>query len=223
MMKNQYSCKWLRAQGFVLVKCTFLLALFALIVSVNIASFAQGVDVSPDKIKSEDIIATIRVGNFNDFDPLAANVKKNRSQYVNLLLKIFKDARASDYQKCATAYFLGEMRAPEAVDDLASNIKLCLTNSYPGSTRTYWPSVTGALIKIGSPSIPALIRNLQESDDAQVRKNSLEVLCYIDDKDIVQLRLQKTIDIQSDATKKARLQAAINSLPEIKIRLGSLN
>ena len=70
-------------------------------------------------------------------------------------------------------------------------------------------------MKIGSPAIPPLIQNLEESDDPTVRKLSLFVLCFIDgDKDIVQLRLQKALKAEKDPKKQARIQAAIKSLPE---------
>ena len=70
-----------------------------------------------------------------------------------------------------------------------------------------------ALIKIGNPSIPAVIRNLAESDDAKVRELSLKVLKSIDgDKDISQLRLQKAFKAETASQKQARLQAALKDL-----------
>ena len=64
-----------------------------------------------------------------------------------------------------------------------------------------------------------MIKNLEESDDAKVRESSLNVLISIEgDKDVVQLRLQKALDAQSDAKKKDRLKAAIKSIPEIKLQ-----
>lgn len=61
----------------------------------------------------------------------------------------------------------------------------------------------------GCPSIPAMLRNLEESDDAQMRKLSLEVIYRIkSDKDIAQLRLQKALHAETDTQKQARLQAA---------------
>jgi len=78
-------------------------------------------------------------------------------------------------------------------------------------------SAVDALIKIGNPSIPAMMRNLAESDDAKARELSLQVLTRIDgDKDISQLRLQKTLKAETDSTKQTRLQAALKSLAELK-------
>ena len=186
----------------------------------SIPAFGQKVNVYTNKITYDTIIASIRAGNSDDFDPLALNVIKERDQYIYVLLNMFRDTRASDYQKCAVAYFLGEVHAETAVNDLVSNITLHVNTSAfsPWHVIAHWPSVTGALVKIGTPAIPALIKNLQESDDAKVVDFSLKVLYQIEgDKDVVQLRLQKALDAQQDATKKTRLQAAIKSLPEIKI------
>lgn len=79
--------------------------------------------------------------------------------------------------------------------------------------------ISTALVKIGIPSIPAVIRNLAESDDAKVRELSLEVLYRIErDKDIVQLRLQKALAAEKDLQKQARLQSALKALAEISLR-----
>jgi hypothetical protein len=73
--------------------------------------------------------------------------------------------------------------------------------------------VIDALIAIGNPSIPAMIRNLADSDDARVRELSLQVLTRIDgDKDISKLRLQRALKTGKDSQKQARLQAALKSL-----------
>jgi hypothetical protein len=110
------------------------------------------------------------------------------------------------------------LHASEAADDLATNIALRFSPQvmYGGP----FPSIPGALVQIGTPAIPALIKNLQESDDAIVREFSLIVLYRIEgDKDVVHLRVQKALDAQVDVTKKARLQAAIKSLSKIETQL----
>jgi hypothetical protein len=74
-----------------------------------------------------------------------------------------------------------------------------------------------ALMRIGNPSIPAVIGNLEQSDDVKVRELSLAVLNYIDnDKDITQLRLQKALAAQNDGQKMMRLQGALKALENPK-------
>ncbi len=168
-------------------------------------------------VTPDEIIASIRADT-NYFDVgLATRMMKQRSQLIGTLLNIFRDSRATADQKCATAYYLGELHAFGAVNELTTNIALHTTHE-SNFGEQIWPSIPIALDIIGVPSIPGLIKNLEESDDANVRELSLEVLCSIErDKDVVQLRLQKSLDAQGDATKKARLLAAIKSLPEIKM------
>jgi hypothetical protein len=72
-------------------------------------------------------------------------------------------------------------------------------------------------MRIGNPSIPAVIGNLEQSDDVKVRELSLAVLNYIDnDKDITQLRLQKALAAQNDGQKMMRLQGALKALENPK-------
>jgi HEAT repeat protein len=216
--------------------------LILLITMTSFMSFAQNTNVNssantPEEmlaamiakenkpVTPDEIIASVGATNkYYSFDEgLAGRIMYQREHLITVLLNIFRDGRASNDQKCAAAFYLGEMRASEAVDDLANNIALHMS---PGPTYggMIGPSIPVALVKIGTPAVPALIKNLQESDDGYVRKSSLTVLYAIEgDKDVVQLRLQKALDAQSDTTKKVRLQAAIKSLPEIKMQPGVFN
>jgi len=143
------------------------------------------------------------------------NYNAECSRFETELLNIFRDAKSSDLQRCEAAFYLGEMHDAGAVNDLAGNILLI-----PGgetsdrlSLLSFAPIPADALVKIGIPSIPAIVRNLAENDNADVRSLSLKVLYRIEgDKDIVQLRLLKAITAQKDSNKTARLQAALKSL-----------
>jgi hypothetical protein len=154
------------------------------------------------------------------FEQVAVNFNADRNQLVMELLKIFQNQASSNHNQCAVAYYLGEMRAPQVVNALADKVTLAFDSS-----RTpifHFPIISGypamdALVKIGNPSIPAVIRNLEESEDAKVRELSLKVLYRIEgDKDIVQLRLQKALEVQQDSKKKARLQTALQALLDPK-------
>jgi hypothetical protein len=201
MKQKYYSGKWL--------KVCFP---FVLITLVNVSSFAQGTDVSI-KINSENVINSINSDNFNAFDQVASKLIAERSQFISELLGILKNAKSSNYQQCAAAFYLGKIRAAQAADALAANIKLSMDHAVDHATILMTDPAIQALVEIGNPSIPAVIRNLAESDDAQVRDLSLKVLYRIEgDKDIVHLRLQKALDAQSNSTKKARVQSAMKAL-----------
>jgi hypothetical protein len=111
----------------------------------------------------------------------------------------------------------------EAVDSLANNITLKIgvepTSFYSGLPLVSGFTARDALIKIGNLSVPAMLQNVAESDDAEVRKLSLEVIKRIDDdRDISALRLQKAIKAETDSQKQARLQAALNDLTGTPIK-----
>ena len=115
----------------------------------------------------------------------------------------------SDTKRYA-AYLLGKYRFSQAVDSLAEHI--ALEDMAQRSRLWYWGQYPAqeALRSIGNPSIPAMLRNLEEKDDTKVRALSLDVIYFVDkDRDIVQLRLQKALNAESEPQKKERLQAAI--------------
>jgi hypothetical protein len=142
----------------------------------------------------------------------------HRQKMVDDLIKIFNDPSSGKRTKGYAAYYLGVLHATKAVDSLANQINFAVGEAGSISEMdSPWISLpaVNALLTIGSPSIPALIRNLAESDDDNVRKRSLRVLNLIEgDKDIVQLRLQKALNAEKDSNKQARLQAALKSLAE---------
>ncbi len=162
-------------------------------------------------IDDQVVTALSNVASNKDVPDLAALVFSgfaHRQQIIQSLIKIIDNPQSTVYAKGCAANYLGEMRASEAADSLAAHI----TNNPPGASwaRTAFhevpygdtlPSVS-ALIKIGSPAIPAVIRNLAESDVEQVRTCSMVVLESVEgDKDVMQLRLQKALDAQTDARK----------------------
>jgi HEAT repeat protein len=113
--------------------------------------------------------------------------------------------------KSCAAHYLGELHAEEAVDGLSAQIGVLLTPFGHG------PFVNGdeapaanALIKIGTSSIPAVIRILSETDDGLTRFTCLQVLASIDrDNDVTQLRLEKALKAEKDGKKQSRFQAAL--------------
>jgi hypothetical protein len=165
-------------------------------------------------IETADILSSIRANNLDAFDQMRGSMTAERSRFNAELLTVFRDAKLSNLQRCEAAYYLGDFHVSEAVDPLASDIALqpiLLTTEH--LTMLHGTIAADALVKIGTPSITAVIRNLEESDNEDIRYLSLKVLYRIDgDKDIVQLRLLKAIAAQKDSNKKARLQAALKSL-----------
>ena len=144
----------------------------------------------------------------------------HRRKIIQDLLKVLNNPNlpTNDAVKCAAAHYLGRMGAKEAVDSLAAQITMMAPAIDPHYGKAFLGDQPAeeALIDIGTPSIPALIRNLTESDDTWVRNNSLDALWQIEgmDKDVTQFRLQKALDAETDATKKARLQLAVKQIAQ---------
>jgi len=189
----------------------------AFVFSLFLQAHAEGIrDINP-----VEVLESVHTVDIYKFQSVSAQFHGSQEQLATNLVAVLNGAKSRNFSKCAAAYYLGELHFTDAVETLNSSIVLRLDeNQIPiFSLVKIDPSLINpsveALVKIGNPSIPAVIRNLAESDDAKVRELSLKVLYRIDgDKDIVQLRLQKAIAAQKDSNKKARLQVALKALAD---------
>jgi len=154
-----------------------------------------------------------------EIEGLIRNASLHRTEVIQSLLRIFNDPQSTHYVKCCAAKYFGEIRAFEAADSLAAQISMRNPGADPGTSRGdflgFYP-MADALEKIGTPAIPAVIRNLAEIDDQQVWGLSWQVLATVDggDTEVMKVQLQKALDAQPDATRKARLQLRIKSLTD---------
>lgn len=82
----------------------------------------------------------------------------------------------SDETKSAAGYALGELRAVEAVPRLAEALKYEPEKRWLTRISRYDSPYVVALIKIGRPAVPAMIANIEQSDDHTIRARSLGVL-----------------------------------------------
>jgi len=168
-------------------------------------------------VTCDDILASVRANNLDAFDATENKFKIEKIKLGNELLNVLNSPQSSNLEQCAAAYYAGEKRTGEAVDILTSKIQLWLDHPIDHSTVLDASPAAVALTKIGTPSIPAVIRKLSETDEPEARKVSLEVLVRIEmDKDVVQLRLEKALRAEKDRQKQARLRTALKKLPEIK-------
>ena len=170
---------------------------------------------------TSDLIGKLeRLGNLTEKQraDLVRTNYSNLSRIRETLMAKFDSG--DENEKSYAAYLLGEYRFSKATKTLAKNISWedkVRPNTERGS-EWFWDHYPAmeALIKIGTPSLPAVIRNLAESDDAKVRELSFMVLNRIEgDRDIVQLRLQKALKAENEPQKKTRLQAALKTSREL--------
>ncbi len=187
------------------------------------AAEAGGTNRTLDEEIVESIRATAQVGTHSasagvrDVDTLFYEESSHRKRLIQDLLSVLTDPKSPNESKCYSAYYLGVLHATAATETLAAQItNQVWTGGSMSRREAEWragPSY--ALFLIGAPAIPALLRNLAEKDDPRTRQASLRAVLLIEnDKDVVQLRLQKALKAEPDPEKQARLQAAIKALAD---------
>lgn len=131
----------------------------------------------------------------------------------------------NDTVKFHAAYMLGEYRFEQAVDSLSHVITLedkLPVQQQAEKYRPRFPAVH-ALIRIGNPSIPVMIRNIETSGDEKVQKLSLLVVIYIQGAEVTQAVLKSAIGKQDNPEKKAKLQSALETVASGKYtKLGDI-
>lgn len=106
----------------------------------------------------------------------------DRKSVIEQLVPLIDPANAekySDQTRCAAAYLLGELRAIEAVPVLSKALEDPPGPKLFSDISRYDAPVLGALVKIGRPAVPAMIKNVETSDDLILRKRSLDVLSHV--------------------------------------------
>jgi hypothetical protein len=138
----------------------------------------------------------------------------DRSDLQAALITQLRDHSNPKEVTISVAFLLGLHRMEQAVQDLSTHITL---TNYPLAEDDRRPligeyPVVDALIRIGSPAIPEMIKNIETSDDRKVCELSAKVIRYVDGREIASFRLQKAMERQSDPGKKARLKAAMDCM-----------
>ena len=116
-----------------------------------------------------------------------------------------------------SACLIGLYRYSEAVHSLSSQIAMEDVNVDRRISKREHPwgryPAIEALIHIGKPSTPAMLRNLATSKDAHVRGLSARVIYYVEGETAGKKILEDAIEKQAELPKKQRLES---SLPLIR-------
>ena len=128
------------------------------------------------------------------------------------LIKEFESAK-QDEVRASLAYLIGVYRMQGAVKSLAKHITLdlgirkhvkeLLLGRYP---------VVHALVAIGKPSIPEMLRLVETTDKTSVRKQAVRVIRHIEGPEISRMIFEMRIKAETDETKKKRLQKGLSDL-----------
>jgi hypothetical protein len=179
--------------------------------------------LGPSGREGEEVKLVIRVPNDATLKKIAASDEKQtleilgqlgsgRSDLASMLIKEL-DAATDNDKKCSFVYLMGLYRLEATVRELAKFIDL---ESKPrlNDAEFLWdrhPAVE-ALIKIGRPSIPAMLDNIKVAKGENVTKLSVDVIQYVETPVIAKMILQDAIAKEKDAEKVKILQDSLKYL-----------
>jgi len=113
-----------------------------------------------------------------------------------------------------SAYLLGHYRFNQAAGSLADVVTMENPELTRNTREQRWgryPAVE-ALIRLGKPSVPPMISNLETSDDEHVRGLSARVIYHVEGPELARIVVEMAITKQPDPVKKKRLETALSLL-----------
>ncbi len=148
----------------------------------------------------------------------AAQLDRQRSDLIQALLGII-DSTNSPAVKVTAVTVLGEYRAAEAVPVLVQHLEW--DQAVPGGVTKRTPRevaeivlapVSIALQKIGMPAVAPLLARVAETDDKRTATKCVAICGRIEGVDVTEFRLRALLAKETDQTRRARIQSALESL-----------
>lgn len=187
----------------------------AVLVTTLIVSMAVVLGAGRVKESSINYLSGMTSENYVDREQAARAILQSRRETIRELEEIVRTFISDEGRKGTVktaVVLLGKLRSVESVPLLAENLTLYVFYKDRKSTQSpedAFPCV-GALIEIGKPAIPEMLRNIQTSNDKKVRELSTRVIRYVEGPEIGRIVIEKAIEKQTDSRKKARLEAALS-------------
>lgn len=136
-----------------------------------------------EHMTAEQLARLIQSEKEEDHDKAILYLCNERQCLFGHLHAIIRPANAdkfSNRSRLAASYLLGMMRDPRS----AAVLSKALTNppkrrDMAGDIGWYDSSVTDALIRIGRPAVPEMIKNIRTSDNENVVETSVDVLWHV--------------------------------------------
>ena len=191
------------------MKYAFCLVLCCLVFGIGTFVFAEN---KPNMDQQLQVISRLASLGNDERMRLLEQLSKDRSDLQAELISQLNGANPNEVN-ISVAYLLGLNRMEQSVRHLSRLITLEV-DVRNHSREPMWDRypVVEALIRIGSPAIPEMIKNIETSDDQKVRELSAKVIRYIDGPEIAKFRLEKATEKQTDPGKKAKLKAAMEGV-----------
>ena len=166
----------------VLNRSTVLIIMASLAAVVLVLGVAMGDNSKNEEKENMSLIANLQSKNASTRDDAVDAFLKDRKNSIDGLIALVAqtgDKKYSDETRSAAAYLLGEIRAVEAVRALSRASANPLGPMVGFDVSRYDAPIFTALVKIGRPAVPAMIKNLEETDNANIRHNSMFVLYHV--------------------------------------------
>jgi len=146
-------------------------------------------------------------------DRAVDSILQDRQAVISELIVLIDPVNTKKYSvqtRCAAAYLLGMFRASEAVTVLSKALANEPEQREISDISRYDAPVWTALVRIGRPAVPAMIENIETSDNRILRIKSLDVLNHVlgGKRRVLEL-LTKLREQAKDRPKTERIEAAI--------------
>ncbi len=146
---------------------------------------------------------------------------RERAEIVRQMIAIV-DGDYTNKTRLDAVKILGEFRATEAATVLVKNLELEDTIGF--STGMITPEalaarrlpVSVALIKIGTPAIPALVGRISATADARIANNCIAICVTMSGVECTQAHFKKALLEEKDEQRKSRLENAVKMAETVK-------
>ena len=166
-----------------------------------------------DKIESKilDINNNLSVEEWHKETLRLAHERDNLT--INLIRLLRHGKNLNKEKKIRICFLLGEYRATRATMDLLNIITLENKNVPEEDTRfALWRKYPAyeALMKIGVPAIPRILKRLETESDLMAMRLEVSVVYYVYGKELTKILLNKVLSKQTDIKKAKNIKKAIS-------------
>jgi hypothetical protein len=185
------------------------MAVLALAAFVGVASGQSGID-AVEKLRSRDA---------KERAAARDALLRNRQETIAALIPLVKAKPAYELLDSTplAIEILGDLRAAEAVDQLAANITLTppvIEWEIRRKEERYLCAV--ALAKIGVPAVPAMLKIIRTGDDEVARQVAAWVLNEVLGADLAPVLLEGALKSAERPEEQARIKAALQYVQRLR-------
>ena len=189
-----------------------------MVLTVLSMAFLANAGSEMDKKLEKNIEQINKLFNLNDEERIEylGELSKERADIQSNLIYQLNSSHSVEI-KSASAFLLGLYRMEQSVHELSKFITLEDSQNAKWKREPLWDRypVVEALIRIGKPSIPEMLKNIKTSNDQKVVELSIRVIRYVEGPEIGRIILEKELEKQTGPQDKAKYNLAIKNFDEL--------